>query len=53
MQVDEETEKVVGIRDDQYINQFPHEACVVMKHHLAETVKVVKETSILYIEAQK
>lgn len=39
MQVDEETKKAVGIRDDQYINQFPHEACLVMKHHLAETVQ--------------
>uniref|UniRef100_A0A803MG33 Tubulin--tyrosine ligase-like protein 12 SET-like domain-containing protein n=1 Tax=Chenopodium quinoa TaxID=63459 RepID=A0A803MG33_CHEQI len=39
MQVDEETKKAVGIRDDQYINQFPHEACLVMKHHLAETMQ--------------
>ncbi|CAO2842027.1 unnamed protein product [Amaranthus hypochondriacus] len=39
MQVDEETKKAVGIRDDQYINQFPHEACLVMKHHLAKTIQ--------------
>lgn len=39
MQVDEETKKAVGIRDDQYINQFPFEACLVMKHHLADTIQ--------------
>lgn len=39
MQVDEETKKAVGIKDDQYINQFPYEACIVMKHHLAETIQ--------------
>ncbi|KAL9224210.1 hypothetical protein vseg_000271 [Gypsophila vaccaria] len=39
MQVDEESKKAVGIRDDQYINQFPYEACLVMKHHLADTVQ--------------
>lgn len=41
MQVDEEVKKVVGITDDQYINQFPFEACLVMKHHLAETIQMV------------
>ncbi|GAB4838042.1 hypothetical protein Ancab_027570 [Ancistrocladus abbreviatus] len=39
MQVDEDTKKAVGITDEQYINQFPYEACLVMKHHLAETVQ--------------
>ncbi|CAN8323629.1 unnamed protein product [Cochlearia groenlandica] len=39
MQVDEELKKVVGLTDDQYINQFPFEACLVMKHHLAETIQ--------------
>lgn len=39
MQVDEEMKKAVGLNDQQYINQFPFEACLVMKHHLAETVK--------------
>ncbi|KAH9609980.1 hypothetical protein KSS87_007366 [Heliosperma pusillum] len=39
MQVDEETKKAVGIRDDQYINQFPAEACLVMKHYLADTIQ--------------
>ncbi|XP_010557663.1 PREDICTED: tubulin--tyrosine ligase-like protein 12 [Tarenaya hassleriana] len=39
MQVDEETKKAVGITDSQYINQFPFEACLVMKHHLAETIQ--------------
>ncbi|KAL1214586.1 hypothetical protein V5N11_007481 [Cardamine amara subsp. amara] len=40
MQVDEEVKKVVGLTDDQYINQFPFEACLVMKHHLAETIQM-------------
>lgn len=39
IQVDEDTKKVAGIRDEQYINQFPFEACLVMKHHLAETIQ--------------
>ncbi|KAK8941396.1 hypothetical protein KSP39_PZI010127 [Platanthera zijinensis] len=38
MQVDEEVRKTVGIRENQYVNQFPFEACLVMKHHLAETI---------------
>ncbi|KAM3301258.1 hypothetical protein P3S67_015759 [Capsicum chacoense] len=38
MQIDEETKKATGINDEQYINQFPFEACLVMKHHLAETI---------------
>ncbi|KAL8464103.1 hypothetical protein ACS0TY_033865 [Phlomoides rotata] len=38
-QVDEEMKKAVGINDQQYINQFPFEACLVMKHHLAETIQ--------------
>ncbi|KAL3635228.1 hypothetical protein CASFOL_019775 [Castilleja foliolosa] len=37
-QVDEEMKKAVG-NDQQYTNQFPFEACLVMKHHLAETVQ--------------
>lgn len=39
MQIDKETKKATGINDEQYINQFPFEACVVMKHHLAETIQ--------------
>ncbi|KAF8401096.1 hypothetical protein HHK36_014399 [Tetracentron sinense] len=39
IQVDEEVKKATGITDHQYINQFPFEACLVMKHHLAETVQ--------------
>jgi len=27
------------LSDHQYINQFPFEACVVMKHHLAQTIQ--------------
>ncbi|KAL2501429.1 tubulin-tyrosine ligase [Forsythia ovata] len=38
-QVDEEMKKAIGLNDQQYINQFPFEACLVMKHHLAETVQ--------------
>ncbi|KAM3693707.1 hypothetical protein ACJW31_07G004100 [Castanea mollissima] len=37
-QVDEDMKKAAGITDQQYINQFPFEACLMMKHHLAETV---------------
>ncbi|KFK43033.1 hypothetical protein AALP_AA1G070000 [Arabis alpina] len=40
MQVDEELKKAVGLTDDQYVNQFPFEACLVMKHHLAETIRM-------------
>ncbi|KEH37583.1 putative tubulin-tyrosine ligase/Tubulin polyglutamylase, leucine-rich repeat domain, L [Medicago truncatula] len=39
VQVDEELKKATGITDQQYINQFPFEACLVMKHHLAETIQ--------------
>ncbi|PNY03443.1 tubulin-tyrosine ligase-like protein 12-like, partial [Trifolium pratense] len=39
--VDEEMKKATGITDQQYINQFPFEACLVMKHHLAETIQKV------------
>ncbi|KAG9457314.1 hypothetical protein H6P81_001822 [Aristolochia fimbriata] len=38
MQVDEEVKNAIGLKDHQYINQFPYEACLVMKHHLAETI---------------
>ncbi|CAL2274533.1 unnamed protein product [Prunus armeniaca] len=38
-QVDEDMKKATGITDNQYINQFPFEACIVMKHHLAETIQ--------------
>ncbi|XP_050918374.1 uncharacterized protein LOC127135779 [Lathyrus oleraceus] len=39
VQVDEELKKATGLTDQQYINQFPFEACLVMKHHLAETIQ--------------
>ncbi|KAJ4953775.1 hypothetical protein NE237_030607 [Protea cynaroides] len=39
MQIDDDVKKACGVTDDQYINQFPFEACLVMKHHLAETVQ--------------
>ncbi|CAM8966903.1 unnamed protein product [Rhodiola kirilowii] len=41
MQIDDETKKITGITDDHYLNQFPYEACLVMKHHLAQTVQRV------------
>lgn len=49
MQVDEDVKKTAGITDQQYINQFPFEACLVMKHHLAETVQKVKIANSLCI----
>lgn len=39
MQVDDDVKRAAGITDQQYINQFPFEACLVMKHHLAETIQ--------------
>ncbi|KAM2218820.1 hypothetical protein TB2_017699 [Malus domestica] len=38
-QVDEDMKKATGITENQYVNQFPFEACIVMKHHLAETIQ--------------
>lgn len=39
IQIDDDLKKAVGLRDDQYVNQFPFEACIVMKHHLAKTIQ--------------
>nr|ATB19771.1 putative tubulin-tyrosine ligase [Callitropsis vietnamensis] len=39
MQIDEEFKKIAGLKDHQYVNQFPFEACIVMKHHLAQTIQ--------------
>lgn len=41
MQIDPEVRKALGLSDKQYINQFPFEGCLVMKHHLAETIHKV------------
>ncbi|XP_020526121.1 tubulin--tyrosine ligase-like protein 12 [Amborella trichopoda] len=38
VQVDQEMKAACGLTDQQYVNQFPYEACLVMKHHLAETI---------------
>ncbi|XP_050377119.1 uncharacterized protein LOC126794441 [Argentina anserina] len=38
-QVDEDMKKAAGITENQFVNQFPFEACIVMKHHLADTVQ--------------
>ncbi|XP_078164148.1 tubulin-tyrosine ligase [Carex rostrata] len=38
LQVDAELKKALDLNDSQYTNQFPFEACLVMKHHLAETI---------------
>ena len=40
-QIDDEIKKTIGLRDEQYVNQFPFEACIVMKHHLAKTIQQV------------
>lgn len=40
-QVDQEWKVAAGVRADQILNQFPFEACLVMKHHLAATVRQV------------
>lgn len=49
MQVDEDMKKVTGITDQQYVNQFPFESCLVMKHHLAETVQQVQLANSLFL----
>ncbi|KAJ0987501.1 hypothetical protein J5N97_005857 [Dioscorea zingiberensis] len=42
LQVDAEVKNALGLTDRQYVNQFPFEACLVMKHHLAETIHKAK-----------
>jgi tubulin--tyrosine ligase-like protein 12 len=49
MQVDDDVKRAAGITDQQYINQFPFEACLVMKHHLAETIQKVKTGCLMYV----
>lgn len=39
MQVDDEFRKAAGLKPHQYVNQFPSESCIVMKHNLAETMQ--------------
>ncbi|PON41304.1 Tubulin--tyrosine ligase-like protein [Parasponia andersonii] len=39
VQVDEDMKEATGIAENQFVNQFPFEACLVMKHHLAETIR--------------
>ena len=41
MQIDDEFCKAAGIKRHQYVNQFPSEACIVMKHNLADTMQKV------------
>lgn len=50
MQVDDEFRKAASLRSDQYVNQFPSESCVVMKHNLAETMQKVFVSG--YLEAK-
>lgn len=38
-QIEEDNKKTLGLRDGQYMNQFPFEACIVMKQHLAQTIQ--------------
>jgi hypothetical protein len=42
-QVDSELKSSLGLTDQQYTNQFPYEACLVMKHHLADTIHKVRD----------
>jgi hypothetical protein len=35
------SEECTYLTDQQYTNQFPFEACLVMKNHLAETIHKV------------
>jgi len=49
MQVDSEVKKAVGLTDQQYTNQFPFEACLVMKHHLAETIHKVSFSFFVWL----
>lgn len=51
MQVDEDMKAAAGLTDQQYVNQFPFEACLVMKHHLAETVQKVLTTNLFCMTA--
>jgi hypothetical protein len=39
--VDAQLKNALDLNDNQYTNQFPFEACLVMKHHLAETIHKV------------
>lgn len=47
MQVDSEVKNAIGLTEQQYTNQFPFEACLVMKHHLAETIQKVSHPPLL------
>ncbi|CAM6083327.1 unnamed protein product [Calypogeia fissa] len=38
-QIDDDVIRTVGIQEHQYINQFPFESCLVMKHYLAQTMQ--------------
>jgi hypothetical protein len=40
-QIDDAYRAALKVTPKQYVNQFPFEACLVMKHHLADTVKQV------------
>ena len=44
VQVDEDMKAATGITENQFVNQFPFEACIVMKHHLAETIQKVESS---------
>ena len=46
-QVDTELKTSLGLTDEQYTNQFPYEACLVMKHHLADTIHKVRATELV------
>jgi tubulin--tyrosine ligase-like protein 12 len=47
MQVDDEFREAAGLKPHQYVNQFPSESCIVMKHNLAETMQKVLHSVFL------
>lgn len=49
LQVDAELKKALDLSDSQYTNQFPFEACLVMKHHLAETIHKVFVVHLIFL----
>lgn len=56
VQIESAGEEGFSAKPHQFVNQFPYESCLVMKHHLAQTVhqvfcwnqEVVQEVRILW-----
>jgi hypothetical protein len=49
MQVDSEVKNALELTDQQCTNQFPFEACLVMRHHLAETIHKVSYQAACFV----